>query len=617
MIISILLSIFFVSGFYLLGKKIIKITKSQKIVEAVSDSHFQYPCLGIVFFLFVLYPIFFFEIYNKLFFVVTSSILLILGIFNILLNFRSIKNFLKNILSINRKISLVGFLVSILVSLYFLITISPITSGDSVSYHMGSAKYIFENGIFSKYVFSSEYPIVGAGEFLNTFAFSVSAFQFTSIINFLGLVSILGIIKKFCFYSRVSYYNKNVLFLFILSCPVLVFLTSTSKSQLFSTSLIFFSYALLIYCLNYTKNKNFIMKSFFILMIMSIVAIQNKISFSLSFFIIITTFFFYFIKKIDFKTFIFIFILFFVVGLLPQVIWKQYVYGYPFYKFLINPFPLNIPGYNEVYLGAKNYFQEKFPFILFIPLNLSDLTQFIGVGMFSLFFLFKSNYKNKKILLFIIIFFFIVYSILGQKASRFYLEIYLFIILILTLIFKKLKSKKMFSFLKNAIILQSIFTICILSIGVFNLLPGSFSDKLNKKILSQYASGYNLYTWANEVLPKNSITMISHRSYYFAEKKMIYVGMANYFKNETKNGKEFFLKQIKEEKPNYILFYGDNESFNYSEFNFKDCTKGLFKKKLDVGFHERRNFLSIKKNYYNGYIYHLEASLMPGCVKFN
>ena len=89
-------------------------------------------------------------------------------------------------------------------------------------------------------------------------------------------------------------------------------------------------------------------------------------------------------------------------------------------------------------------------------------------------------------------------------------------------------------------------------INCFNLTIFVMS-KLNKKILSQYASGYNLYTWANEVLPKNSITMISHRSYYFAEKKMIYVGMANYFKNETKNGKEFFLKQIKEEKPKIFL----------------------------------------------------------------
>jgi len=606
-----------VSGFYLLGKKITNIFYLKKIVEKISDSNFQYPGLGIAYFIFVLYPIFFFELYNKLFFTVTSSVLLILGLLNIFLNFRNIADFLKKNLTKNRKVSLEGLLVTILVSLYFLITISPITSGDSVSYHMGSAKYIFENGIFSKYVFSSEYPLAGAGEFLNTFAFSINALQFTSLINFLGLVSILGIIKKFCFYSKLSYTNKNTLFLFILSCPVLVFLTSTSKSQLFATSLIFFSYALLIYCINYTEKKIFIIKSSYFLILLPIVAIQTKVSFSLSFFIIITTFFFYFIKKIDLKIFIFIFILFFAVGLLPPVIWKQNVYDYPFYKFFFNPFPLNIPGYNEVTFFAKNFLHEKFPFILFIPLSFADWTQFIGVGMFSLFFLFKSSYKNKKILLSIIIFSFIVYSIFGQKSSRFFIEIYLIMILILTLIYKELNNKKIFSVLKKGIIFQSIFTIFILAYGVFNLLPGSLSDKLNKKILSQYAYGYNLYTWANTVLPENSITIINHRAYYFAEKKILHVGMAGFLKNETKVGKEFFLNKIKEQKPNYILFYGDNESFNYDEFNFKDCTKGLFKKKLNVGYLATRNPLNSNKKYYNGYIYHLDSSLMPGCVKFN
>ena len=617
MLMSVLLSILFISGFYLLGKEITNIFYLKKVVEKISDSNFQYPCLGIAYFIFVLYPIFFLELYNKLFFIIISSIILILGLLNIFLNFKRIINFLKKKIIKHRKISLEGLLVTILISLYFLTAISPITSGDSVSYHMGSAKYIFENGIFSKYVFSPENQLAGAGEFLNTFAFSVNAMQFTSLINFLGLVSILGIIKKFCFYSKLSYNNKNILFLFILSCPVLVFLTSTSKSQLFATSLIFFSYALLIYCINYKEKKSFIIKSSYFLILLPIVGIQTKLSFSVSFFIIITTFFFYFIKKIDLKIFIFIFILFFAVGLLPPAIWKQNIYDYSFYKFFFNPFPLNLPGYNEVTLHGKNYLQEKFPFILFIPLSFADLTQFIGVGMFSLFFLFKSSYKNKKTLLSIIIFSFIVYSVFGQKSSRFFIEIYLIMILILTLIFKDLNNQKIFSVLKKGIAIQSIFTIFILAYGVFNLLPGSLSDKLNKKILSQYASGYNLYTWANAVLPQNSITLIHHRSYYFAEKKIIYIGMVGFLKNESKAEKKNFLNKIKEQKPNYILFYGDNKEFNYSEFNFKDCTKGLFKQKHNVGFHETRNPLNSNKKYYNGYIYHLDISLMPSCVKFN
>ena len=40
--------------------------------------------------------------------------------------------------------------------------------------------------------------------------------------------------------------------------------------------------------------------------------------------------------------------------------------------------------------------------------------------------------------------------------------------------------------------------------GVFTHFPGNFTENLNKKILSKYAYGYNLYKWVNEVLPFNN-----------------------------------------------------------------------------------------------------------------
>ena len=118
----------------------------------------------------------------------------------------------------------------------------------------------------------------------------------TSLINFFGLISILGIIKKFIKNNNLNEKNKNNLLLLILSCPVLVFLISSSKSQLFATSLIFFCYALLVYCLYNSVNKNFLNKISF-LIILPIVSVQTKLSFSVSFFIIVSTFFIFFLKN--------------------------------------------------------------------------------------------------------------------------------------------------------------------------------------------------------------------------------------------------------------------------------------------------------------------------------
>ena len=104
---------------------------------------------------------------------------------------------------------------------------------------MGVAKFILENGKFPEDLFYPEAPLVGAGEFLNTFALSVKAYQFTSLINFVGLISIIGILKKFAQNQNLSLDLSYFLYLCILSCPVLVFLISSSKSQLFSISIIF------------------------------------------------------------------------------------------------------------------------------------------------------------------------------------------------------------------------------------------------------------------------------------------------------------------------------------------------------------------------------------------
>ena len=74
----------------------------------------------------------------------------------------------------------------IVLVIYFLLSLSPITSGDSISYHMGSAKYILHNGKISSDLLMPEAPLVGAGEFLNAFALSIEAYQFTSLLNFVG-----------------------------------------------------------------------------------------------------------------------------------------------------------------------------------------------------------------------------------------------------------------------------------------------------------------------------------------------------------------------------------------------------------------------------------------------
>ena len=115
--------------------------------------------------------------------------------------------------------------------------------------------------------------------------------------------------------------------------------------------------------------------------------------------------------------------------------------------------------------------------------------------------------------------------------------------------------------------------------GVFNLLPGSFFEKSNKDVLSKYADGYDLYSWINKVLPENSLTLVNHRSFYFSEKEVIYFGIAGNLTNSNNYTDRYFLTKLEEKKPNFILFYGFEENFNFNHYNFKNCLEGIYEKK--------------------------------------
>lgn len=609
-----LFSLLLLSGYYYIGNKIIIFFKIKKIVENISEPFYQNTSIGLVSFIFIFYPIFFLEVYKYSFFLIISLLIIFFGIINFILNINYFVKFFKQIFFNFKKNIFLIYIVYFLIFLFFLLSICPITSGDSVSYHMGVAKFVLENGKFPEDLFYPEAPLVGAGEFLNTFALSVKAYQFTSLINFVGLISIIGILKKFAQNQNLSLDLSYFLYLCILSCPVLVFLISSSKSQLFSISIIFFSYSLLIYCLNTKQDKNNLEKISFILFLFPLVAVQTKISFSLSFFIIISSFFVFFYKRLKIKKFIFVSSLLFIVGLLPQVIWKQLIYDYPFYNFFFNPFPMNIPGFDQIYNEIKNYQVEKFPLILIAPMSFSDLTQFIGLGLLLTFFLFKYKFKNKRIILIMIISFVFIYTIVGQKFPRFYLEIYFFSILALSFVVDKIFKNLSFRILKIGIIFQSIFVICILCVGVFNLLPGTFFEKSNKNVLSKYADGYDLYSWINKVLPENSLTLVNHRSFYFSEKEVIYFGIAGNLTSSNTYADKYFLTKLEEKKPNFILFYGFEENFNFNRYNFKNCLEGIYEKKDNVGFYATRNIFNTKRRYYNAYIYKLNSSKLNNCI---
>jgi hypothetical protein len=476
------------------------------------------------------------------------------------------------------------------------------------------AKFINKNGIFSNDQLDFEGKLAGIGEFLNAFALSIYAYQFTSLIHFIGLISIFGIFAKLLDDYLVDLVNKQLFFLLILSCPVLIYLISTSKPQFFYSALILFCYSSLIHIQKF-KKKLEITIIFFISFIFCCIAFNAKSTFAISSFLIVMNYFFLTKNKSKFYLILLSSLLISIFLILPNLIWKQHIFNYPFYNFIFNPLPMNIPGYLSKLNDINNYDSIGFPISLFIPFSFSNLTTFLGFGCFYLYFLLIKKFPNKKVFLFNIFFFFVTMSFFGQKTSRFYLEIYLFIILLCITIFHAIKNDYFFKILKLLIYLQSIFVFFLLTYSFLILFPGSISKEWNKKVLSSYANGYNLYDWVNSTLPSNSKIITNHRSTYFSNNVVFFLDFIYFIDFNNTYQKNYWLLKLKEQKPNFILFQGKNNNFSYSIYNFKNCTEELYAIKKDVGFHETRNPFNKDKETYNAYIYKFNSDKLPDCVK--
>jgi hypothetical protein len=227
------------------------------------------------------------KIYTNFFFKTIAILVITLGIFHIIINYKIILNQLsKNLIKV-KKFNFSEKFIFLLILLYFIISLCPPLSGDAVAYHLSTSKYILYNGFFAENFFDFEAKLSGAGELFNTFALAINAPQFTSFIHFIGLCSISGILIKFSSLNNLSKNNICFLFLLILSSPLLIFLIATSKPQFFYISLVVISYAYL-FILNKKNTSKDFLKIFTLCNILLLTSVVTKISFSLSFFILLS-----------------------------------------------------------------------------------------------------------------------------------------------------------------------------------------------------------------------------------------------------------------------------------------------------------------------------------------
>ena len=592
----ILYSLILLLGLYQIGHLIFKIDHLKNVIEQISDIKFQKILISVNFILLIFYPLILLS--NKINFIPYLSLgIFFFGLLNIFENIKN--NIFKKRINIKSK-EIDECIVLVILFLLFLLSLSPNTHGDSLGYHFVVAQKILKNGSFPNDITHFHSLLSGSGEILIAIGLFFGSEQFGNLIQFSGLISIYGIFKK------LKKNNNFYFYLLVLTSPVILFLSSTAKPQLFhicSTAMVFS-----LYFLDYgkklsLKEKNWkIVISIFIL----IVSVSSKFNFSLSSFLIGIFILYSSIKDKNFIFFIVSLIISFFFFYFPVLTWKFTSYGGNIFQYLYSPVPLNIIGMEEFQQYLKRYARNNNPIEVIFALKLKKFTDGVGIAFLYLFLI---NYKNSKALIsFIII---IVYVILqfnfGQFVGRSFLEPLVWILLICAKygIFYDIKIFKFFCRVQAIVVVAGILY------GVYSLFPGSLTSSLKSKVLSLNANGYALFKWANSNLDKEDVVLSIHKSISLGKSNYISTDFIPYvdFNDERS---EKLIKLINEKNPNYLLTWGYNNKPYL--FVFENCVGDIVYFKKNVGKFEARNPLN-RGNNYNGYIFKFKTKELPKCIK--
>tara|TARA_B100000029_G_scaffold470738_1_gene509798 strand:- start:4288 stop:6138 length:1851 start_codon:yes stop_codon:yes gene_type:complete len=604
-ILGVLFSILLFTGFYQIGNFICKFRLVNQALSIISDVDYLKHALGVIFLLVIIHPVILFFPYSKEFLYSISFILLILGaisftkfstkiiFFKEFLNFK-VKNLHKD------KYVIIFIIIGLL-----LLSLAPNTDADSLDYHLRTAKFIAKYGKFPENIFHFHERLSGPGEIIIAIGILCGASSFGSFIQASGLIILYGIFKKISLKKNI---NSSIFFLVLLTAPIIIFLTSTAKPQLFficSSSIVF---ALYFFDKKTNKNQNLEVIKIIISLIIIYLSFQAKFSFILSSFcFFILLFANSFIKK-NIKEFIFISITLALFIVLPPMIWKYIKFEFSLFEQLISPVPLNISGMDYFLLYLTRLGGGKSFFSYIIPEDLHQFTNSLGLGLLFIFlFRFEKNSKT-KIIFFLIFSFIIISYFFGQRTERFFYEPLIWIIF--SSIFFGIRYK--LNFLKYLFRFQVYGLIVVIIYALINLSSGSITKELREKVLKKNANGYSLYKWANETLDDDDLILTLHRSISFRFDKSLHFEFIP-FRGLQGHTRERYINILIKKKPKYLLTYGKGEMPKVFD-EIKKCVGKLVYFKKDVGIHGARNpFRAVDT--YNGYIYIFNNDLLPDCIE--
>lgn len=408
-----------------------------------------------------------------------------------------------------------SLVIPLLVGGLGLLALAPITDADSLAYHVGVALGVLNTGAFPSAPEWFQSRLAGAGEVLIGLGLSIGAEQFGSLLQFLGLVGIIGILR----HGGWSDQNRQIpVLLVLLSCPVLIPHVTSPKPFLLPIAMTTTALYLAATFLNrgdqLAKGDRRI-EIYLLVCLLVMTAATNKLNFLLSGGLVgLMAFGIMWRQGLGWAATGWGIATFGLI-MLPPALWKNAHYGGALWEAILTPFPGQWPGTDlfQSFLLAYRDSSRPFPLSLVIPEGLGTMTTVLGVALFAMILVPRAMRESGlgRIFASLSLILVLVASFLGQKTSRFYLEplIWLLIALLAWAPSRKIHLPTWLKILMHG---QALASAMIIITGIATLSIGALSNHLRQDVMMRHAFGYQAMHWVDQVAPVEARVISSIRS---------------------------------------------------------------------------------------------------------
>ncbi len=443
-----------------------------------------------------------------------------------------------------------------------LVALGPVTNADSLDYHIGVPIALLNEGgmPFAPEWFQSR--LADNGEVLNALGLAVGAEQFGALLQFAGLMGIVGLLL--CAESNYEHQSettaaklRSMTALAALSAPVLLLLVSSPKPQLLPIAMTTMAIALVFYPSRRQLPPRHALLGFTLVCLLVMSASQAKPIYLLGggavgLFSLATM-----ARQRLLLPALGVGFLTALLVLAPPVAWKYYYFHAGFIDALIKLLPGHWPGTDEFEAFLRGYRDSDvpFPLSLILPSGISTVSTVIGAGLILLVALRPGSDRWLLGGIAAAVFVGFAVAVLGQFSSRSYLESYFWLLMVLAIQPVPALSRGYLWF-RWPIFGQALATIALCWYGVATLLPGSLTPEWRSMVMERAANGYSVMKWVDSVLPSDAVLLNGHRSMALAPRDAVSLDWSHFVEIGSP-ASEPYLRRLKDRGVTHMLVIGE------------------------------------------------------------